>query len=281
MAQKRTGGTKVVAQQLGNKKHADDQAPDSEERASGKIEPKEFPWGALAKGFAGIAAVGGVILHLMGYVSHQAYLETWGIDPGLFPKPTDATVINGYYAFVDRAAALLSAARQGATHFLLAAVIVALYIFILSRIGKLSTSGKLRALVRRTPDWLSDLAKSLVLTLTMLGGIPIALVLAAFVLAVPAILGQNFGQSIAKKEMTVYRDGCNAEGNSRMCVELRKDGKTIARGFLIESSESHVALFDVSEKRARALSRDGMELLVDSRWTVPRENEIEAPAQPK
>ena len=57
--------------------------------------------------------------------------------------------------------------------------------------------------------------------------------------------------------------GCDAQPSGRRCIDLRKDGKTFARGFPIDSSESHIALFDVIEKRARALERDGTELLVD------------------
>lgn len=262
MGQKKPGESKQVAAETA---HLELQSGGDQAKKPMQDGPKPFPWGALAKLLAGIGAVGGIILHLMGYVSYQAYLTAWGIDPGLFPKPTDATVINGYYAFMERTVTLFSAVRQGTGYFLGAIAAVTFYVFILLRINKSNSNSnyKIRRLAQRAPGWGRDLAKSLLLTFTMLAGVPIALFFAVFVLTVPAILGQNFGQSAAKNEMALFRMGCDVQPDGRRCVDLRKDGKTIARGFPIDSSESHMALFDVAEKRARALERDGTELLVD------------------
>ena len=46
-------------------------------------------WSAV---FLSLGAIG---LHLLGYVSHRAYLETWGVDQGLFAKPFDWLLIHG------------------------------------------------------------------------------------------------------------------------------------------------------------------------------------------
>lgn len=224
---------------------------------------KLIPWGSLGKWAAGIGAAGGIILHLLGYVSHQAYLETWGIDPGLFPKSTDASVINGYYAFVERTVTVISAVKQMAHYLYWAIPALTLYLFLLLHFGKPSRNYQLRNKTQRSAGWVGDLFKSLALTISTLAGVPIALFFAVFLLAIPVILGQNVGQTNAKNEMNLFREGCDAQPNGRRCIDLRKDGKTFARGFPIDSSESHIALFDVIEKRARALERDGTELLVD------------------
>lgn len=231
--------------------------------------PPSLSWGSLAKWLGGIGAVGGVILHLMGYISHQAYLEAWGIDHGLFPKPTDATVINGYYAFVERTITFLSAIKQMANYLFWAIPALTLYLFIILRFSKPSRNYKVRNKTQRSGGWVGDLFKSLAVTISTLAGIPIALFFAVFVLAVPVILGQNVGQSNAKNEMVLFREGCDAQPSGRRCIDLRKDGETLARGFPIDSSESHIALFDVDEKRARALEREGTELLVDPVRSTP------------
>lgn len=263
MEQKAPVKSKHTAEKGGDAAHQP--AQDLSDRAVTPIQNNlpSFPWGGLAKWLGAIGAIGGVVLHLLGYISHQAYLEAWGIDPGLFPKSTDATLVTGYYAFVERSVTLISAVKQVAGYLWWTIPALALYLFIISRLGKPSRNYKKRYRTQHPAGWVSDLFKSLALTISIFAGVPIALVFAVLILAVPAILGQNVGQSSATKEMAFFREGCDAQPSGRRCIELRKDGKTLARGFPIESSESHIALFDITEKRVRALERDGTELLVD------------------
>ena len=201
----------------------------------------------------------------MGYISHHTYLTAWGIDPGLFPKATDATVINGFYAFIDRSAMVMSAIQDGAGKFLTAGVMVAVYLFVLFRASKSERAGaRARWLSNFVPAWLGDVWRSLMLTFLTIFGIPVALVFIVFVLAIPAVFAERFGYSQAEREMAKFSRGCEQASGVGSCIELQKDGKPIARGFLIESSESHVALFDVAMKRARAIERAGTELLASA-----------------
>lgn len=222
---------------------------------------KALSWSSFATVIAALGTIGGLVFHLMGYISHHTYLSAWGIDPGLFPKATDATIIDGFYAFIDRSAMVMSAIQDGAGKFLTAGVMVAVYLFVLFRAGKSERAGeRARWLSNSVPAWLGDVGRSLMLTFLTIFGIPVALVFIVFVLAIPAVFAERFGYSQAEREMAKFLRGCELASGVGRCVELQKDGKTIARGFLIESSESHVALFDVAMQRARAIERAGTEL---------------------
>lgn len=43
----------------------------------------DISWDTWVKGLTAIGAVGGLVMHLIGHISHQTYLTAWGIDPGL------------------------------------------------------------------------------------------------------------------------------------------------------------------------------------------------------
>jgi hypothetical protein len=46
-----------------------------------------------------------------------------------------------------------------------------------------------------------------------------------------------------------------------LCSDISRDGKLLARGFLIDSSASHIALYDVDVKKARLFERDKTEVI--------------------
>ncbi|MFA6016254.1 MAG: hypothetical protein WC742_14435 [Gallionellaceae bacterium] len=196
---------------------------------------------------------------MMGFLSYRTYFTEWGIDPGLFPHSTDAIIINGFYVLADRTVAIFSATSQNT--YLAVAAGLTVYIFLIFRMG---TLGKYLRSPWRPPEWLTDLAKSAMMTSVIMGVVPFAVVVSVIVLVTPADLGERTGRSQAKEEMKRYLAGCNQKDAKDKCIEIRREGKTVAHGFLIESSESHIALFDVDKKQARALEREGTELLVDT-----------------
>lgn len=237
----------------------------------------EFTWASLAKIMAAVGTVGGLVMHLVGYITHQSYLTAWGIDPGLFPKAVDDIAMTGYYAVIDRSASILSIMKDEAWKLLGPGVAIMVYAFILLRLSKSEKRKKIVRVFQQIPDWVSDLAKSLGVTTVVLGSVPIALFLTIFALFVPAIFGHTYGISLAEREQKTYMAGCTQAGSSK-CIELRKDGKTIARGFTLESSTSHLAIFDVHEMRARAIERAGTELIADTPRKMSEGNEGRNPA---
>lgn len=222
-------------------------------------------WSTVAKILAATGAVGGLVLHLIGYVSHQFYLGAWGIDSGLFPQQTDDIIVLGYYAFVDRVASIFSTLNYSQFwSWLGIGLLLTIYIFTVYKFARWLSNNKTIHLVKKIPGWISELSKIFALTIMTLAGIPVALFFAVFFLAIPAFLGENFGKTHAERQLTTFVMGCNQDSSAHMCIELCKDKISLARGFLIESSESHIAVFDVNRKRALAFEREGTELIADT-----------------
>lgn len=228
-----------------------------------------------AKVFATISAVGGLVLHLMGYVSHIFYLGGLGVDSSLFPQKTDETIILGYYTLIDRTATIFTAITPTQLWKLLGiGLLVTLYVFAVIRIARSPSSNKAFHIIRKIPAWLNDLGKSFLLTFLALAGVPVALLLVVFILTIPAIFGESFGKEQAEHQLKKYTHGCAQAAPTSVCIELCKTDKLLARGFLIEGSESHIAIFDINQKRALTFERDGTQLFADSPRILNEKNGI-------
>ena len=90
---------------------------------------------------------------------------------------------------------------------------------------------------------------------------PIVLIVLISILLIPAAGGEAVGKQAAKNQQEKFSAGCSAEYGKEKCIELRRDGKVVTRGFLIDSSTTHVALYDVDEKRPRVIERAGTEFV--------------------
>jgi hypothetical protein len=220
-----------------------------------------------------ISVAGGAALHFLGYVTHMAYLRTWGIDSDLFPKSIDWIYVNGYYTLFDGLNKIFTAFAEGWKKVAVLGLCSALYIFLLIRTGKKEKRNLGREWRSRLPEWLHDL----LLSAGIVGGfalvIPLALASAIILLALPALLGESRGRDTAIQELASFHVGCENQNTRNTCLELRKDGRSIVRGFLIDSSESHIAIFDVAIKRPRIFERAGTEMIADPpRTPSNREN---------
>jgi len=228
--------------------------------SSVSVPSKSFPWANLAKVFAAIGAIGGLILPLMGYVSHQSYLTAWGIDPGLFPQTANDMVVTGFFALTDRLANIVTIFNNNFGTITVVGIAVAIYAFLVLLVGKSIDRDKATKLRKKLPPWCTDLAGALAMTSFGLVGVPIALAFATIILVVPILLADSFGHSWAERQQNALTTACDSKSVAGKCIELLKDKTVIAEGFTIESSLSHIALFDVAEKRVRAIERAGTEL---------------------
>ncbi|WP_143696844.1 hypothetical protein [Variovorax sp. YR752] len=60
-------------------------------------------------------------------------------------------------------------------------------------------------------------------------------------------------------------------------MELRKGSDVVAKGFLITSSPTHIAIYDVQMRAARALERGGTELRSEIKPAAPVAAKASAP----
>lgn len=230
--------------------------------ASQKSSPK-LNWTGLTKIGAISAAVGGLSLHLMGHVTHRFYLHQMGADAGLFPKTTDWLVINGYYALGGRLLSLLEAFLAHAWWIVLAAVVLGCYLYGMEALGRwLKTKAPITGLPW-LPSWASDLLRNLFLSSFVVIGIPVAAMWAMLIFLLPAVVGEIAGKDVAAKEMALFMAGCDNKESSRkvQCSEIAEDGKVVATGYVIDASQSHIAIFDPVARRT-VVTETGKKVIV-------------------
>lgn len=221
--------------------------------------PSRF-WGALIlSSLTALFATATVLLHFIGVVKHSAYLRHWGIDAGLFPKASDWLLINGYYGLADRFIVVLGAVISNLPWLLGAALALGLYVFMLLSpvgIGK----GKLPQWLLGRPEWFRRMLLQVLATGLIVGALPITLFLIIAFMVAPMMLGERAGIAIAEANSVEYAKGC--EKSKYQCVQLKRNGKLIAVGFVIDDSPEQIAIFDTEIQRSRTIPRAELEMTV-------------------
>ncbi|NIM40232.1 MAG: hypothetical protein GTN84_03270 [Hydrogenophaga sp.] len=241
------GGTSVVS----DLRSADDKAPP----------PRTPRWTwqavlAFATAFTGASAV---LLHLIGNAFHEAYFSQWGIDTGPFPKSSDWLVTMGYYGISN---ALATAALAMLEHWyvvMLSGIGLAFYLWLLfSPWNPFDSLGKWSTLMPSLPKWArKSLLVATVGALMSVLSLPIIFLLVIFI-GIPAEIGRGIGEGVAQREAKDFEKGC--EASKRKCIRLLRDGSPVGEGYLLESSQTHIAFLDVSMQRVRIVPREDLEL---------------------
>jgi hypothetical protein len=228
-----------------------------DERGQAAAAKQAVDWSTLAKVGAGVVAVGGVAIHFMGLVGHLAYLRTWGVDQGLFPKPTDWLMTNGAAALVDRTALILAAANTVTGKLVAIAilmfVVLAGWLRFAGRSPRRASNG--RGQREGSNSWSESLWLAGMVTFTTIGSVPVAMLFVAMLILFPWVAGDTYGAAAAERERAKFDRGCDAAASSApRCIDVRKGDQLIVRGFLIESSQSHLAVYDPDAKARRTLT---------------------------
>ncbi|WP_284079287.1 hypothetical protein [Herbaspirillum aquaticum] len=100
-------------------------------------------------------------------------------------------------------------------------------------------------------------------TLIAVAGLPVAVTMTAIAVGVPGLLANAYANAQYKHDIEQFRKGCWPQVPSLeyQCSEVRRDGKPSIRGFIIASSPTHLAIFDDSMKKARAIEREKTEII--------------------
>lgn len=202
-----------------------------------------------------MAAAGAVCLHLLGDQIHRTYMRQWAVDADLFPKAADWILSNGYNGLVTFGIQSLVAIFQNFWWMPLASIPLGAYVWLL-----LSPLG-LNRLQTKQWEWLrtwwGKVIGYILKTLLILIFFPFALLLVVLVAAIPAVVAESVGKSVAEQEQADFHLGC--EKSKAVCIQFLKAGNEVAKGYILDSSPSHIALFDVSLQRSRTLAREGLE----------------------
>ncbi|WP_454721794.1 hypothetical protein [Delftia acidovorans] len=188
-----------------------------------------------------LIAVATVLLHLIGDVVHRKYLSFWGINHELFPKKVDWILINGYYGFVNGLFEIVNAVFNNALYIISFALILVLYIYILE-MPILRSKNETPAWLEGKPNWVRRFIKAVLLSVLISTIFPLVFFLLTLFLVIPAAVAESIGRNIAEKELIEYKKGCQKA--KYICVEMKRDGGAEAiRGFLLDVSPSHIAIF--------------------------------------
>ncbi|MGJ7500730.1 hypothetical protein ACSFBF_10265 [Variovorax sp. ZT5P49] len=210
---------------------------------------------AVLSVLAALAATGAVCLHLLGGQIHRTYLRQWAVDSDLFPKAADWILSGGYNGLVTFGIQSLTAIFHNFLWVLLASIPLGVYVWLL-----LSPLG-LDRLQTKQWAWLQTawgkVAGYVLKSLLALVFLPFALFLAVAIAAIPAVIAESVGESAAEQELADFHLGC--EKSKAVCVQFLKGGNEVAKGYILDSSPSHIALFDVNLQRSRTLPREGLE----------------------
>lgn len=213
-------------------------------------------WTSLAAVGAAFSAAGSLALHAVGAIQHGSFIAAFGLDPALFPRSTQATVLAGYYALFDRTVAGLSAIQSHPLLLLGAAAAVAAYI----TLALMPVESKVQSFFQRLnlvpPRWRKPLGHfGLGLVLLVVAPL-VSLFAAAIFLAVPGLVGEGAGHAKAQRLQADFALGCQA--SKQRCVRIARDGTDLARGYVIDVSDEDMALFDVERRAVRLLPRKGL-----------------------
>lgn len=238
---------------------ANDESPNVEQPPT----PKESLWGSFAKAGATLIAVLAAELSLIGHVTWATWLDHWGFDSGLMPLDATGRVIQGYVSVLDRGAALLS--TWAGLSVVLAFLGVGIYLSIILTARTIAKSRSMNTtalpeIIKRVPWWAKDIATAFGISGFGLAGLYGLLMAALLVLVTGPAIGQGAARAWAARTEQQIQKGCKGTGEHGACTQISRDGKVLATGFVLASSTKHVAVYDVTSKRTRMLSLDGVEL---------------------
>lgn len=218
---------------------------------------------SLGRWIALISALSVYAVHLTGKTIHEVYLEKFGIDPNLFPRSLDDIATLGQIGLIDRLTVVLGLLvkqlEAKGMWIWFAGSLIFFFIYCANRFfPKRSSKQKY---FPRLVWWLRDAIKSVGLMAFVMFCLVYAYVLWVLLLLLPVALGQSFADERHKHDVELFNKGCQTSAN-RHCVQLLKSDKLITEGFVIDSSTTHIALYDVKTKQSRAMERVGTELRV-------------------
>lgn len=232
---------------------------------SGPVNP--LSWALSTKLIASVSVVVGIALHFFGHIAHDTYLSAWGIDPGQFPKSIQWMGVNGFVAVSDRITTLLKlfTSDWNLSFYLVVIIIFSLiYVDFLKFVSGWEPKGEKKRSTVRGPIWLYKLilnsAYGIVIPLLAL----FVLIIIGSIMAIILLIGSSHGRDRAINDLAQFKKGCRGEGVQRVCVQICKNNLQIVEGFIIDSTEARIAIFDNLNKQVRVVELNGAELIADS-----------------
>lgn len=183
--------------------------------------------------------------YLTGAVYSETFLHHYGVTTGLFPKSPNDQMYSAYGALLQTGLNWINVIKNPtiiisafALSVLLVAEIVLLSWLPNTKLVKKASSAVEAKRLIRIPVSILLISGSIVIALFSLPFVANILLLA------PALAGLNSAELTYKRTDRLYEQGCaSAKKLSESCVAVYDNDDIIAQGFLITSSQTHVALY--------------------------------------
>ena len=207
-------------------------------------EPSKFGKLVLRVGLAGLIPLLTAAAYMAGLSYSQAYLFVFGIPSKLITKSTADYFVHAYMAMSETLLRLI-----GVTGL----AIVGMAVFVIymwwavnwleRRVESSQGIQKVREQVRSRP-FLRRIRDAIMVPIFAVAVGYLAF--ASFIVFVlPEGLGQYAGRARALKDLAVFKRGCaQTQKEGPMCNEVYDGEKRIAYGFVIDSSEAYVAVYE-------------------------------------
>ena len=184
-------------------------------------------------------------LYLIGVIYHQTFLTHFGVNSGLFEKSPIDYFTHAYSALLQICTNWPSIISTPSVFFsvLGLALLFVSEILILNwlpttapfKIASNKIYSSKRFKVPATACLLATAVTFLLLALPLVANL---------LLIVPALIGTKSAETSYKREELVFNQGCDRVKKSKdYCIRLLDGVNEVARGFIIETSSSHIALY--------------------------------------
>ncbi|MBT2746595.1 MULTISPECIES: hypothetical protein [unclassified Lysobacter] len=209
-----------------------------------------------------LASVGGVFLHLCGYIAQRSYLRAFNVDPDSFKREADWLMVSGYYSIVQLGSSVAQSVFSWPSLWLLLLLTVAVVIFRLgSSLETPEWAKKIRAKANdrssKRAKWLSFFIESFLFSGLGWSGGYLLVMCTVLIVLIPGVMGEKFGEETARRDAARFEKGCLA---NNPCSEFWKDDRKIASGFVVATSSEQIAFFDTQLNMVRQLERSGIEV---------------------
>lgn len=213
--------------------------------------PQEYPFKTILQYAAVLLSLATALLYLFGYVYYDTYLSFWGLSESLFPLSKDQSIISGFFRTLLYCVTMLPRLVQimGLLLAVMFATIVSTYRPIAERFSSFFSRFRSKAFpaLRRNVA-ITYVHDKLMDTIRLIAaGIGMFIIVLAFVGLSCAWVADQAKKDARNEHTKIHSGKENSElFSSRATLHVKNESKAFDTysGHLIQSSSSHVALYD-------------------------------------
>lgn len=167
-------------------------------------------------------------------------------------------MLTGFHALFDRLLLLLTSLINQSYLVLLAVAALFLIVLYFDALTDKAVDAVVKVAHNGRP-WFRRAVQAVTIGLTFTSFALLATVVLVILMGIPAVAAEMSATKSAETSAADFAKGCSASKQS--CVEIKRSGQEPIVGYLLETSPTHLAVFDAGIRRSRTLSRDGVEVI--------------------